>query len=71
MSYFVVYVSCSAPNTSFGESKRELIFLLSFACTYVVSVWRDFLFLLVLGMGCVILLGHSMGLPYNYLSTVL
>ena len=33
----------------------------------VVSVWRGFLFLLVLGMGCVILLWHTLGLPYNLL----
>ena len=42
-----------------------LICLLSFTCNYVFSVRRGFLFLLVLGMGCVILLWHSLGLPYN------
>ena len=31
--------------------KRELICLLSVTCNCVVSVWRGFLFLLVLGMG--------------------
>ena len=36
--------------------KRELMFLLSFTCNYAVSVRRGFLFLLVLGIGCVILL---------------
>ena len=46
--------------------KRELICLLSFTCNYVVFVWRGFLFLWVLGMGYVILLWHSLGLPYNY-----
>ena len=46
--------------------KRELIFLISLTCNYVVSVRRGFLFLLVLGIGYVILLYHSMGLPYNY-----
>ena len=45
--------------------KRELICLLLFTCNYVVSVWRGFLFLWVLGMGCVILLWHSLSLPYN------
>ena len=35
-------------------------------CCYVVSVWRDFLFLWVLGMGYVILLWHSLSLHYNY-----
>ena len=46
--------------------KRELAFLLSFTCNYIVSVRRGFLFLLVLGIGCVILLWHSLCLPYNY-----
>ena len=47
--------------------KRELVCLLLFICNYVVSVWRGFLFLWVLGMGYVILLWHSLSLPYNYL----
>ena len=46
--------------------KRELIYLLLFTWYYVVSVWRGFLFLWVLGMGYVILLWHSLSLPYNY-----
>ena len=46
--------------------KRELICLLLFTCNYVVFVWRGFLFLWVLGMGFVILLWHSLSLPYNY-----
>ena len=46
--------------------KRELICLLLFTCNYVVSVWRGFLFLWVLGMGYVILLWYSLSLPYNY-----
>ena len=46
--------------------KRELICLLLFTYKYVVSVWRGFLFLWVLGMGYVILLWHSLRLPYNY-----
>ena len=46
--------------------KRELICLPLFTCIYVVSVWRGFLFLWVLGMGYVILLWHSLSLPYNY-----
>ena len=46
--------------------KRELIFLLLFTCNCVVSVWRGFLFLWVLGMGYVILLWHSLSLPFNY-----
>ena len=47
--------------------KRELICLLLFTCNYVVSVWRGFLFLWVLGMGYVILLWHPLSLPYNYI----
>ena len=43
--------------------KRELIGLLLFTCNYVVSVWRGFLFLWVLGKGYVILLWHSLSLP--------
>ena len=43
--------------------KRELICLLLFTCNYVVSVWRGFLFLWVLGMGYVILLWHSLSIP--------
>ena len=46
--------------------KRELICLLLFTCNYVVSVWRGFPFVWVLGMGYVILLSHSLSLPYNY-----
>ena len=46
--------------------KRELICLLLFICNYVVSVRRGFLFLWVLRMGYVILLWHSLSLPYNY-----
>ena len=46
--------------------KRELICLLLFTCNYVVSVWRGFLFLWVLGVGYIILLWHSLNLPYNY-----
>ena len=46
--------------------KRELICLLLFIFNYVVSVWRGFLFLWVLGMVYVILLWHSLSLPYNY-----
>ena len=46
--------------------KRELICLQSFTCNYVVSDRRGFLFLCVLGMGCIILSWHSPSLPYNY-----
>ena len=43
--------------------KRELVFLLLFTCSFVVSVSWRFLFFLVLGMGCAFLLWHSLGLP--------
>ena len=46
--------------------KRELICLLLFTCNNVAFVLRGFLFLWVLGMGYVILLWHSLSLPYNY-----
>ena len=55
--------NCSGSITSAGE-ERELICLLWFTCNCVVSVRRGFLFLLILGMGCVILLWHSLVLPY-------
>ena len=46
--------------------KRELICLLLFTYNYVVSVWRGLFFLRVLGIGYIILLWHSLSLPYNY-----
>ena len=51
--------------------KRGLICLQLFTCNYVVSFWRGFLFPRVLGMGYVILLWHSLSLPYNYLWNVI
>ena len=61
MYSFVVYlyVSGSGSITSVGEERANL--------SAVVSVWRGFLFLWVLGMGYVILFWHSLSLPYNYL----
>ena len=50
--------------------KRKLSFLLLFTFKYVVSV-RGFLFPLLLGIGCLILLWHSLGLPYDYLAMYL
>ena len=49
--------------------KGELICLLSFTCNNVVSVWRCLLFLWVLWMSYVILLWHSLSLPYNYFTS--
>ena len=73
MSLFVffavyLYVNGSESLTSVGE-KRSICLLL-FTCSYVVSVWRGILFLWVLGMSCVILLWHSLSLPYNYFAVV-
>ena len=51
--------------------KRELIYLLLFTCNYLFSVWRGFLLLWVPGMGYVILLWHSLSLPYNYFDLLL
>ena len=39
--------------------KRELICLVNRSCNYVVPVWRGFLFLWVIGMGCVIFCGTA------------
>ena len=67
--FFVIvylYVNGSGSITSVGE-ERELICLLLFTCNYVVFVRKGFLFLWVLGMGYVILLWHSLSLPYNYI----
>ena len=50
--------------------KRELKSLLLFTCNYVVSVWRGFLFLWVLGMGYVILLWHSLSIPLIILAVL-
>ena len=63
-------VGCSGSITSV-EEERELICLLSFACGCVVSVRRGSTFLWVLGLGCVILLRHSLRLQYNYFDIVL
>ena len=55
-----LYVSCSGSIISVGEGR-------TFVCLYyVASVRRGFLFLWVLGMGCVILLWHSLSIPYNH-----
>ena len=65
--HFVVCLCVNGDGSvaSVGEG-GGLVCLLSFACGCVVFVWRAFLFLWVLGMGYVILLWHSLSLPYNY-----
>ena len=71
--------ACSIVDQLPRLGKRELICLLLFTCNYaisvwrgiyLVSVWRGFLLLLVLGMGYVISLWHSLSLPYNYFVTL-
>ena len=57
-----LFLGCFDPNLE----ERELICLLLFTCNHVVSVWRGNLLLWVLGMGYVILLCHSLSLPYTY-----
>ena len=49
-----LYLSFSGLITSVGEERA--LFLPSFTCKYVVFVRRGLLFLLVLGIDCVILL---------------
>ena len=75
MSYLYSFVVCLCVNGGGSiasvREERELICLLLFACHCVVSVWRGFLFLWVLGMGYVILLWHSLSLPYNYFTMFL
>ena len=60
-----LYVDGSGSITSVGDERANLSAVVY--RNYVVSVWRGFLFLWVLGMGYVILLWHSLSLPYNYL----
>ena len=55
MSFFVFWCKLFIRKLP-GIVKRELFFLLSFTCNYVVSVPRVFFFLFVLGIGCAILL---------------
>ena len=65
--FYGVGVSCRilySIVTSVGEERADCSANNS-TNNYAVSVRRGFLFLLVLGMGCVILLWHSLSLPYN------
>ena len=71
MSYlysFVVYLYVNGGGSIASVGEGWAICLLLFACSCVVSVWRGFLFLRVLGMGYVVLLWRSLSLPYNYFS---
>ena len=46
---FVDYLYLNGSGSIPRLEKRELICLLLFTCNYVVSVWRGFLFLWVMG----------------------
>ena len=70
MNFFVVYLYVNGSGSIASVGGERAICLLLFTCNYVVSVWRGFLFLWVLGMGYVILLWHSLSIPYNYLEKV-
>ena len=61
---FYLYVSGSGSIISVGEERAYLSAV--FTCNHVVSVGRGFLFIWVLGIGYVILLWHSLSLPYDY-----
>ena len=63
---FVVYlyINGNGSITSVGEERAYLSAV--FTCNYVVSFWGGFIFLWVLGMCYVILLWHSLNLPYNH-----
>ena len=65
MSYFIFFcclLICKPYWISYLGWGRESFCLLLFTCNYVVSVRRGFLW--VPGMGYVILLKHSLSLPY-------
>ena len=59
-----LYVSCRGSITSVGKERGNVY--VCFCLLVYNSVRRGFLFLWMLGMGCVILLWHSLSLPYNY-----
>ena len=62
---FVVYLCVGGGGLVASVGGGGLVCLLLFACDYVISVWGGFLFLWVLGVGCVILLWHSLSLPFS------
>ena len=57
----VIYMQAAADQVPRLEKR-----VLSFIFNYLVSVPRGFLFLLVVGIGCVILLWHSIYSQFNY-----
>ena len=57
MSYFISYCKLfiwKLQQIDYLVMGRENVFLLLLTCDYVVSFQKDFLFLLVLGIGCAI-----------------
>ena len=48
----------------------RVLFHILLLVIYMVSL-RGVFFLLVLEIGCIVLLGHFLGLPYNYLSHIM
>ena len=73
ISYSVVTFSYSYVNfrliTLLGKERAYLP--LSFICNFVVSARSGFFFFSVLGIGCVILLWQSLGLPYIFFEHVI
>ena len=59
-----LYVSFSGLMNYYLSWGRESKFV-CYRSLVVMWFLKDFLFLLVLGMACVILLWHSLSLPYN------
>ena len=59
------FIIADTAKTTFKKDET-INFQLSFSCNCVVSVRMGFLFLLVLGMDCVILLWHSRDFPNNH-----
>ena len=66
-----LYVNCSGSITSVGKERAYLsaiVYLdnIDHCRNHVVSVRRGVLFLLLPRVGCLILLWHSLCLPYDY-----
>ena len=59
----VVFCSAYFKCKPYKVVKTGLIFLRPFTCSFVVSVRRSFLFLLVVMIGCIILFSDSLCLP--------
>ena len=70
--YHVIEVGCSLikmqkkTKKHYFSTAQAQLYQLMCLLSFVVFVWRCFLFPLVLGMGCIILLWHTLCLPYNY-----